>query len=68
MTDALTSRLSALFGEVTPPCDCPRCDLAEYQKLLDEHLGALGTVYRPEHLRAAWEKPTPRPTRRTEDG
>jgi hypothetical protein len=62
MTDALTARLKALLGQASPRCDCPRCDFAEYQKLLDDHLVAVGTIYRPEHLRAAWEKPTPRPT------
>lgn len=63
MTDALTSRLRTLLGQVIRRCDCPRCDVGEYQKLLDEHLFEVGTIYRPEHLRAAWEKPTPRPTR-----
>jgi hypothetical protein len=68
MTDALTSRLTVLLGQLTPFCECARCDLAEYQKVLDEHLVGAGTLYRPEHLRAAWEKPTPRSTRRPDHG
>lgn len=60
MTDALTARLIQLLAREPTRCDCPRCDVATYQQLLAEHLGAAGAPYRPEHLRAAWEKPTPR--------
>ncbi|HZJ53474.1 MAG TPA: hypothetical protein VFD38_04990 [Myxococcaceae bacterium] len=67
MTDALTARLVELLARVKPGCDCPRCDVAAYQKVLSEHLVAVGPGYRPEHLRAAWEKPTPRPDRRRDD-
>jgi len=58
MTDVLTARLKQLLARMEPGCDCPRCDVAEFQRLLDEHLLAAGAAYRPEHLRAAWEKPT----------
>jgi hypothetical protein len=60
MTDVLTARLKQLLAVVDAGCDCPRCDVAEFQRLLHEHLLAAGAAYRPEHLRAAWEKPTPR--------
>lgn len=60
MTDALTARLEQLLAGTPTRCDCPRCDVAAYQTLLAEHLVSAGAPYRPEHLRAAWEKPTPR--------
>ena len=60
MTDALTARLKQLLTIVETGCDCPLCDVAEFQRLVNEHLVAAGGAYRPEHLRAAWEKPTPR--------
>jgi hypothetical protein len=63
MTDALTARLEQLLATAPTCCDCPRCDVGAYQKLLSEHLVAAGAPYRTEHLRAAWEKPTPRPRR-----
>lgn len=64
MTDALTARLKELLLSVTEAsCDCPRCDVDAYQRLLTEHLVTVGANYQPEHLRAAWEKPTPRPKR-----
>ena len=50
-----------------PGCDCPRCNLAEFQRVLTEHLVTAGAGYRPEHLRAAWEKPTPRRKRRRDE-
>ena len=50
-----TARLDQLLARMPT-----RCDVAAYQKLLAEHLVAAGAPYRPEHLRAAWEKPTPR--------
>jgi len=67
MTDALTARLTQLLACMPSCCDCPRCDVAAYQKLLSEHLVTAGTTYRPEHLRAAWEKPTPRRQREQPD-
>lgn len=63
MTDALTARLKGLLALTHSRCDCPRCDVAAYQQLLAEHRVAVGAAYQPEHLRAAWEKPTPRPRR-----
>jgi hypothetical protein len=60
MTDALTARLKELLSLTHSRCDCPTCDVAAYQRLLSEHLVAAGAGYRLEHLRAAWEKPTPR--------
>ncbi len=60
MADAVTSRLRALLKSVESVCDCPRCDVDAYRRALGEHLAAHGPGYRPEHMRAAWEKPTPR--------
>lgn len=56
--DALTARLQELLELKEPGCDCPRCDVAEYQRALAEHLIASGN--RRRHLRVAWENPAPR--------
>jgi hypothetical protein len=66
MPDALSARLMQLLRCLKPGCDCPRCNLAEFQRAVTQHLVLAGAGYRPEHLRAAWEKPTPR--RRKHDG
>ena len=60
MPDALTAMLQDLLELEEPGCDCPRCDIGEYQRALTDHLNTVCPGYRPEHLRAAWEKPTPR--------
>jgi len=63
MADVLTARLRELLESADPVCDCPRCDVDAYRQALSEHLAAHGPGYRPEHMRAAWEKPTPRRSR-----
>jgi predicted nucleic acid-binding Zn ribbon protein len=43
-----------------PGCDCPRCNLVEFQRAVSEHLVTAGAGDRADHLRKSWEKPAPR--------